>query len=94
VVRFNVVNDHSTLACRFSIDYPDLATPPLAQSPVVWSGTGELLTIEATHGTAFSYDLQVDNFRASLYRSALKKKGCDYERIPSTPAEVWHAGTQ
>ena len=86
VLRFNVVNNSSSKACRFKVEYPDLA------NPVIWASTGESITIEAGIGKAFGYDLQVDNFRASLFRSELKKCGDDYDRLPSTPAEEWHAG--
>ena len=92
MLRFNAVNNSSSKACRFKVEYPDLANLNPAQNPVIWASTGESMSIECDIGKACGYDLQVDNFRASLFRSELKKCGNDYDRIPSTPAEEWHAG--
>jgi hypothetical protein len=51
VLRFNVVNNSSSKACRFKVEYPDLA------NPVIWASTGESITIEAGIGKAFGYVL-------------------------------------
>ena len=87
MLRYNVVNNHASLSCRFEVEYLDLVPP------VIWSSADDTPPIEVAAGKAYGFDLQVDNYGASIYKSALKKKGKIYERIPSIPAEVWHAGT-